>query len=307
MREPMPHYAPRTRRLRPPSLPVSRLLATLFAAALVLNLALACACPRPAPRSAHPPARATQTTSAPLQTSPAPSPRPTLLPIADLPQLDLAARVGPYLSQDAAWVPGQPLAVNRDFDFMLAMSLEGGLGAGLAAKKRQDENRALAQQLAVLPPIDSSALLDALCSAAPQHGCADRAGQSIRIYGLLFGDKEAGLLVVLETQTTGEPPTLHAVLANATSAWHEPGTLQRSFARAMLDLARDLQPASPPTDTTADCQLTAGAKLTGQVLATHADRTVLQIPPQALQLSCPTAALGTRSADPSAPHASPVP
>lgn len=298
MREPMSNHALRARTAPLPSLPASQRRARHVYAALAMIL-LACACPRPVPISA----RATPAASAPAPTSAEPSLRPTLLPIAELPRLDLAARLGAYLSQGAAWVPGQPLAVNRDYDFMLAMSIDSGVGAGLAAKKRQDENRAFAQRLTALSQIDSNALLDALCRAAPQHGCAARAGQGVRIYGLLFGDTDARLLVVLETRSTADEPTLHAVLANRgdSAAWHEPGTLQRSFARALYDLAADLEPGPPPTDATTACQLTGGAKLAGQIVATHADRTVLLISPHTLRLSCPTSALEPKPAAPPTP------
>ncbi|HMI92245.1 MAG TPA: hypothetical protein VK509_12805 [Polyangiales bacterium] len=42
-----------------------------------------------------------------------------------------------------------------------------GIGAGLAARKRQDENAALARRLVGIAPLDLQALLEPLCSARP--------------------------------------------------------------------------------------------------------------------------------------------
>lgn len=282
---------------RPPYLPIATGPALLIysCAGLALSLAFGCACPHPAPRTAVELARATAQPSTPVQaTASTPTARPTLLPLADLPQLDLEPRLGSYLAQDAVWVPGQPLVVNRDFDFMLAMSLEGGIGAGLAAKKRQDENRALAEQLAALPTIDTGGVFDALCGAAPT-ACAERADQTVRIYGLLYGAVDAKLVVLLETEGSPTPATRYAVVANegATAAWNQGDVLEKAFDRAMHDLAASLQLAPAATSTIGVCRITRGSKLEGYVLATNAKRTVLAIAAPPLQVSCPAAVFET--------------
>lgn len=118
-----------------------------------------------------------------------------VVPASDLPKLDLAQHVGSYAAQDAAWVRGQPIVVNRDFDFATAFALD--VGAGVAAAKRQKENGELAAKLASLDSIDSQALLQAQC-ASRQDACARFSGYSIRLFGLLYGQRAACLRVVLE-------------------------------------------------------------------------------------------------------------
>lgn len=53
-----------------------------------------------------------------------------------------------YQIEGGVWLPHAPVLVNRDFDFALAMGMEGGIGAGLAAAKRKKENEARAAELA---------------------------------------------------------------------------------------------------------------------------------------------------------------
>ncbi len=55
-----------------------------------------------------------------------------------------------YHRQDGVWLPHAPVLVNEEFDFMLAVSMEDGIGAGLAAAKRQQNNKKRAQELAEL-------------------------------------------------------------------------------------------------------------------------------------------------------------
>jgi hypothetical protein len=55
-----------------------------------------------------------------------------------------------YFRQDGAWLSKAPILVNEDFDFMLASSLEDGVGAGLAAMKRKQNNEKRVKELAAL-------------------------------------------------------------------------------------------------------------------------------------------------------------
>lgn len=52
-----------------------------------------------------------------------------------------------YHRQDGVWLPHAPVLVNEEFDFALAMSMEGGVGAGLAAAKRGENNQKRAEEL----------------------------------------------------------------------------------------------------------------------------------------------------------------
>src|SRR5258707_1303848 len=67
-------------------------------------------------------------------------------PLRDLTGLDMEARLGAYQARDAIWVSGQPLLVNRSYDFALAASDEQG-GPALAAMLRRRANVALAERL----------------------------------------------------------------------------------------------------------------------------------------------------------------
>jgi hypothetical protein len=52
-----------------------------------------------------------------------------------------------YHRQDGVWLPHAPVLVNEDFDFAQAMAMEDGIGAGLAAMKRQQNNQERAEQM----------------------------------------------------------------------------------------------------------------------------------------------------------------
>jgi hypothetical protein len=68
-----------------------------------------------------------------------------------------------YQLQDGVWLPHAPVLVNEPFDFVLAMGMEGGIGAGLAASKRKKNNQKRAEALHELRFDDAmSALLEEL-------------------------------------------------------------------------------------------------------------------------------------------------
>lgn len=55
-----------------------------------------------------------------------------------------------YFRQDGVWLPNAPVLVNEDFDFMLATTMEDGLGVGLAAAKRKQSNEKRAKEFAAV-------------------------------------------------------------------------------------------------------------------------------------------------------------
>ncbi len=201
----------------------------------------------PAERSGGQQARTTASPAAPQ-----PNPGPTLSPISELPNLDLAARVGTYLATDAVWVPGQPLAVNRDFDFATAMTMEG-IGPALAAAKRKKDNDAFAARLSALPTIDPIVLLHALC-APPGAACETMSNRTARIYGLLFGEHGARLQVFVDVEPTPTAPALSyaAVTAAARApAYLEHGALEHAFTAALAVISPALAlPAARADQTT---------------------------------------------------------
>jgi hypothetical protein len=91
-----------------------------------------------------------------------------------------------YHRQDGVWLPHAPVLVNEEFDFALAMSMEDGIGAGLAAAKRKENNQKRAQELAELRFGDEAiAKLEALCACGRD------------VYFLLWG-REGMIKLVLE-------------------------------------------------------------------------------------------------------------
>jgi hypothetical protein len=108
-----------------------------------------------------------------------------------------------YFRQDGVWLSKAPILVNEDFDFMLASSMEDGVGAGLAAMKRKQNNEKRAKELASLA-------LSASASAriAELHCCKRE------VYFVLWGPStlrvvvdhvgEVGRGVIAEEHVAGE-------------------------------------------------------------------------------------------------------
>jgi hypothetical protein len=155
-------------------------------------------------------------------------------PSVPLHELNLERRFGPYLARDAVWVAQQPVLVNRDFDFAIAMAPEG-FGAGLAASRRQKGNAALANALAQRSRIDSAQLTELLTDAEAACEAWNPAGR--RIYGMVYGQQRARLRVVIESSENAGL-THHAALgeSRAESAFLEPGVLSSDFAAGIATL-----------------------------------------------------------------------
>jgi hypothetical protein len=118
------------------------------------------------------------------------------LPVTREP-VDLAKMFGSYQSRDALWVPGQLVAVNRDYDYQLAAV--GDAGPALALVRRRTANRALVRELLEMQvePITP----DWLAATLARHFKARKlpAGlEQLRVYGLLFGERSARLQVIAE-------------------------------------------------------------------------------------------------------------
>jgi hypothetical protein len=96
--------------------------------------------------------------------------------------------VDAYQREGGAWLERAPVLVNEDFDFALAMGMEGGIGAGLAAGKRKDHN---AHKAAVLAGVVGS--LDALQQRLKELRCC-----GVHVYFLLWGAETAVLRTVVD-------------------------------------------------------------------------------------------------------------
>jgi hypothetical protein len=126
---------------------------------------------------------------------------PMLVPASEL---DAEQTFGSYAGRDAAWVSRCRLAVNREFDFGLAVGLPG-VGAGIAAGKRKQENRTLAESLTTFARCDMERTLSeamALCG----ERCAGLSDSTINLAALLFGSERARLRLVLESARSGRQP-----------------------------------------------------------------------------------------------------
>lgn len=174
--------------------------------------------------------------------------------------LDLAARIGEYEARDAVWADGQPLVVGRDFDFALVGGLPAGVGAGLAAAKRQRENLELAQRIAQQPRLDVESLFDVLLRT-----CADCrplvVGKRFVIYGILYGSETARLSVVVELR---EPQTSAATYiavsaAGAASDLVEPGKLRAAFEAGLTAVANMMRSRSSSAALTEHAEPELGA------------------------------------------------
>ena len=95
-----------------------------------------------------------------------------------------------YQLEGGVWLPHAPVLVNRDFDFALAMALEGGLGAGLAADKRKKENEERAAELAALTLPESAEELLFKLRCLGTH-----------VYFVLWEGKDPGLRAVIDAST----------------------------------------------------------------------------------------------------------
>jgi hypothetical protein len=118
------------------------------------------------------------------------------------------SRIGAYQARDAQWLRRYPLLVGRDYDFTMALGLDDGVGAALAALHRRQHNQAAAQQLEGLSAVSHDQLLDVIgrrCGwantnrAPPRRLCPELArARGAWAYGVLFGADTARLRVVLE-------------------------------------------------------------------------------------------------------------
>jgi hypothetical protein len=95
-----------------------------------------------------------------------------------------------YFRQDGVWLSKAPILVNEDFDFMLATTMEDGVGAGLAAMKRKQSNERRAKELAPL------ALSDAASARIAELHCCKR-----EVYFVLWGPSMLRVVV----DHVGEP------------------------------------------------------------------------------------------------------
>jgi hypothetical protein len=120
-----------------------------------------------------------------------------------------------YLLTGGEWLDGQPLFVNRDFDFGMAMTLPD-IGPAIAAGTRLKGNRDTAAALADMPALDlSSRLARSLAERQRDDRIPEKIagfGGEIRLYGVLYGHPQASVWSLLEVSKQTESMSVERVM-----------------------------------------------------------------------------------------------
>lgn len=130
-----------------------------------------------------------------------------------------------YHREGGVWLPHAPVLINRDFDFASAMSLDDGLGAGLAAAKRREGNEKRAAELAELK-----------LPAASEAYLAELRCRGIRAYFLVWGEEKVAVQLVVDDAVD---KTKSYVVERDT--W-EPASGQAVLTQRLSDALRTLEP-----------------------------------------------------------------
>jgi hypothetical protein len=218
---------------------------------------------------------------------------------SELATLDLAERIGSYAARDAAWVPTMPIAVGRDFEFGLALSVDV-VGAGIAAARRRQDNAALAQQLSGVGSIDPRAMLGAVC-AARVSACSKLVGRKIRVYGVLFGAPVARLRVTLELDAAELPTPLFTAISDAhkTEEFAQSELLSETFEttlRRALALIEQAPAGAHEAAASGDCAAGGNARIAGEIIRDEDGYVLLAASdPRPTVISCPADAFAPRN------------
>jgi hypothetical protein len=226
-----------------------------------------------------------------------PSRGPTVEPTGTLAGLDLAARTGSYEARDAVWITAQPIVVNRDFDFEIALQI-ADVGPAIAAGNRRQGNLALARALAVVERVDAQALLSQLC-AERAPGCPKLANAQVRVFALLFGEHAARLRVVLEIIAAEALPLYSAVSRSLPAHdFVRPGMLRTEFASGLASIVQLFETSvAAPSSVRGQCLAGDSSKVTGRIVTRDDQGIVLAVSdPRSTLLRCPPDAFREASA-----------
>jgi hypothetical protein len=141
----------------------------------------------------------------------------------------------PYQLEGGVWLDRAPVLVNEDFDFALAMGMQGGVGAGLAAARRKENNAQKAVALAVVA-----------ASPALQRQLAALRCCGVHVYFVLWGADGAVLRTVADVP--GESATSRVFESAARplrgdASWTAQGVLSVEAQRALDGVVCARQPA----------------------------------------------------------------
>lgn len=206
---------------------------------------------------------------------------------------------GSYLAQDSVWVEKHQLFINQNFDFAIAMSIPD-IGAGLAAKKRQEANKKASEQLTSIPAVN---LKETFERSVAEYQDIQREPIRVRVvlYGLLFGDKKARLQSVLELtaltedKDTKERPTLRFVTVSEVKPLSGDGSWSSDNGSALIDAIRigteqlvslfyeyrksedELLSSKAEGKPSAKCPVGGNQKVEGKLVAKKGSRTILRL------------------------------
>lgn len=97
-----------------------------------------------------------------------------------------------YQLEGGVWLPHAPVLVNRDFDFALAVGMDGGIGPAVAAAKRKKENVERA-----------AGLTDLKLSKTAQHRIEALRCQGAYVYFVLWEGTKPALRAVIDSTSRG--------------------------------------------------------------------------------------------------------
>jgi hypothetical protein len=104
-----------------------------------------------------------------------------------------------YHLTGASWAGAHPVLVNRDFDFSLAMGMDG-IGPAVAAGNRKKANDEVAALLATMPALETREMLAAAIRAhAGEEGSFWSSRMEVALFGLLYGGTRSGSNTRLQT------------------------------------------------------------------------------------------------------------
>jgi hypothetical protein len=176
---------------------------------------------------------------------------PTELPAAEL-MRQHGTVLDAYQITDGAWLDHAPVLINEDFDFALAMGMEGGVGAGLAAAKRKENNARKA-----------AALSGVVASSELQRRLAELRCCGVHVYFLLWGAQSASLRTVVDVPgDTARRRELEGAARPLTGelGWTKDAALVDEAQRALAGIECPAAGVRPP-------QVSADAGVTNRPLA----------------------------------------
>ena len=156
---------------------------------------------------------------------------PALPPLVELSSEQVIVQHGtgvdPYWLEGGVWLRGLPVLINEDFDFAVAMGMEG-IGPGIAAAQRKGDNEQKANDLHEVEL--AAGVLDRI---------EELRTRGVHVFFVLWGKEQALLRLVVEEDAGCKEHTEPRVNASAEKplagqlGWGGPGVLSEECARLL--------------------------------------------------------------------------